>query len=208
MRSSHSLISRIHTLSILFLIRFIILPFDAVHILRFACQFCMPKSSPCSVAITFTNNRSAPCSAVLRHSPSSWAPVVHWSTLIPKALRSSRKHPIHFSFLCPPAQPAQSAPSGQRTSRTPAVSCPSCAPQSRKEDPPPAHYRLDSLASRFHERVQIGNRLVDVIILSPTDTASQETVMGSAKYVVVAHTRGLHAAQSYSIGSNTSAFSI
>ena len=42
---------------------------------------------------------------VLRHFPSSWAAVVHWSALMPKALRSSRKHPIH-SFSWPPTQPA------------------------------------------------------------------------------------------------------
>ena len=40
-------------------------------------------------------------SAVLRHSPSSWAAVAHWSALMPKALRSSKKHPVH-SFSCPP----------------------------------------------------------------------------------------------------------
>ena len=44
---------------------------------------------------------SAPCSAVLRHSPSFWAAVVHWSALTSKALRSSRKHPMH-SFSWPP----------------------------------------------------------------------------------------------------------
>ena len=45
--------------------------------------------------------RSAPNSAVLRHPPSSWAAVVHWSALIPKAQMSSRRHPIHSfaSFL-------------------------------------------------------------------------------------------------------------
>ena len=41
----------------------------------------------------------------LRHSPSSWAAVVHWSALIPKALWSSRRHPIHY-ISCPPTQPA------------------------------------------------------------------------------------------------------
>ena len=53
-----------------------------------------------SEAIHFAVKYSAPCSAVLRHSPSSWAAVVHWSALMPKALRSSRKHPIH-SLLAP-----------------------------------------------------------------------------------------------------------
>ena len=53
-----------------------------------------------SAAIHFAMKCSAPCSAVLRHSPSSWAAVVHWSALMPKALRSSRKHSIH-SFSWP-----------------------------------------------------------------------------------------------------------
>ena len=56
-------------------------------------------------ATHFAMKRSAPCSSTLRHSPSSWAKVVHWSALIPKALRSSRRHPIH-SFFCPLTQPA------------------------------------------------------------------------------------------------------
>ena len=37
-------------------------------------------------AIHFVMKRFTPCSAVLHHSPSSWAAVVHWSALIPKAL--------------------------------------------------------------------------------------------------------------------------
>ena len=66
---------------------------------------CMPYSSlGFSAAIHFAMKCCAPCSAVLRHSPSSWAAVVHWSALMPKALRSSRKHPIH-SFSWPPTQP-------------------------------------------------------------------------------------------------------
>ena len=54
-----------------------------------------------SAAIHFAMKCSAPCSAVLRHYPSSWAAVVHWSAFMPKALRSSKKHPVH-SFSCPP----------------------------------------------------------------------------------------------------------
>ena len=50
-----------------------------------------------SAANNFAMKCSAPCSAVLRHSLSSWAAVVHWSALMPKARRSSRKHAIHFS---------------------------------------------------------------------------------------------------------------
>ena len=62
---------------------------------------CRSSALAFSAAIHFAMKCSAPCSAVLRHSPSSWAAVVHWSALMSKALRSSRKHPIH-SFSCPP----------------------------------------------------------------------------------------------------------
>ena len=58
-----------------------------------------------SATIHFAMKCPAPYSAVLRHSPSSSAAVVHWSALMPKALRSSKKHPIH-SFSWPPTQPA------------------------------------------------------------------------------------------------------
>ena len=38
-------------------------------------------------------------------------------------------------------------------------------------------------------RVQIGNRVVGAIMLSPTDASSQESVVGSAQRVVVARAR-------------------
>ena len=59
---------------------------------------------------SFLMKCSAPCSAVLCHSPSlSWAAVVHWSALMVKALRSSRKYPIHsISWL--PTQPVPLTP--------------------------------------------------------------------------------------------------
>ena len=66
---------------------------------------CQSPALAFSAAIHFAMKRSAPCSAVLRHSPSSWVAVVQWSAVMPKALRSSRKHPIH-SFSWPPTQPA------------------------------------------------------------------------------------------------------
>ena len=49
-----------------------------------------------SAAIHFAMKRPDPCSTVLRHSPWSWAAVVHWLALIPKALRLSTKRPIHY----------------------------------------------------------------------------------------------------------------
>ena len=66
---------------------------------------CRSPALAFSEAIHFAMKRSAPCFDVLHHSPSSWAAVVHWSALMPKALRSSKKHPI-YSFSCLPTQPA------------------------------------------------------------------------------------------------------
>ena len=66
---------------------------------------CMPWSSPsfrCSGP--FRREMFRPLSAILRHSPSSWAAVVHWSALMPKALSSSRRYLIH-SFSCPSHSP-------------------------------------------------------------------------------------------------------
>ena len=52
--------------------------------------------------------------------------------------------------------------------------------KSRKQDP---------LTSRLEKRVQIVNRVVGAFVLSPTDVASQEPVVGSAQRVVVARAR-------------------
>ena len=47
----------------------------------------------------------------------------------------------------------------------------------------------DALTSRLDKRVQIGNRVVGTIVLSPTNAARQEPVVGSAQCVVVASAR-------------------
>ena len=75
-----------------------------------------------SAAIHFAMKRSAPCSVVLRHFPSSWAAVVHWSALMPKAGNTS-------STLLPGPPRSPRPPSILQTSRTSAVSYPPCAPQ-------------------------------------------------------------------------------
>ena len=62
---------------------------------------CQSPALTFSAAFHFAMKRFATCSAVLRHSPSSRAAVVQWLALIPKALRSSRRHPI-YSFFWPP----------------------------------------------------------------------------------------------------------
>ena len=59
----------------------------------------------------------------------------------------------------------------------------------REQDPPLAQYRLDALASRLHEGVEVGDRVVGAIALSLSDAAGQEAVVGSAQDVVVARAR-------------------
>ena len=81
-------------------ILFLVLPVTFGHTIA-----CRSPTLAFSAAIHFAMKCSAPCSAVLRYSPSSWAVVVHWSALMPKVLRSFRKHPI-YGFSWPPTQPA------------------------------------------------------------------------------------------------------
>ena len=66
---------------------------------------CRNASLALSAAIHFAMKRYVPCLAVLSHSPSSWAAIVHWSVFIPKSLRSPRRHLIH-SFSCPSEETA------------------------------------------------------------------------------------------------------
>ena len=61
--------------------------------------------------------------------------------------------------------------------------------KSRKQGPPPCVKSPRCLTFRFDKRVHIGNRMVGAIVLSPTDAASQEPVVGSAQCVVVARGR-------------------
>ena len=101
---------------------------------------CRSPALASSAAIDFAMKRSAPCPAVLRHSSSSWAAVVHWWTFMPKTLRSSRRHPIH-SF--PPSPHAARAPhqcyehDALRQSRVLHT-----RHKSREQDPPPRNLAL------------------------------------------------------------------
>ena len=63
---------------------------------------CRSPAPAFSEAIHLAIKCSAPCSAVLRHFPSIWTTVIHWSMLMSVALRSSRKHPFTF-FPAPQA---------------------------------------------------------------------------------------------------------
>ena len=133
---------------------------------------------------------SAPCSAVLRHSrSSSWAAVVHWSALMPKALRSSRKHPIH-SFSWPSTQPAPLLTSSPNITHFGSL-----VSSMRATNPAKKIHLLRKVASilslpvLINKRVQIGNRVVGAIVLSQIDAGSQEPVVGSAQRVVVARAR-------------------
>ena len=117
---------------------------------------CRSQALTFSAAIHFAIKRSSSCSAVLCHFPSSSANVVHWSALIPKALGSSRRqthHPLFFLAPCAARAPHQfSEHHALRQSRVlPARH------KYRKQDPPPAHNRLDALTSHVYEGVQIGN---------------------------------------------------
>ena len=88
---------------LLWVILFLVLPVSFGHTTT-----CYSPALDFSAAIHFTMKRSAPCSAVLRHSLSSWGLQSSrslWSALMSKALSSSRKHPIHY-FSCPLTQPA------------------------------------------------------------------------------------------------------
>ena len=77
------------------------------------------------------------------------------------------------------------------------------------QEPPPAHNRLDALTSRLHiMRVKIGNRVVRAIVLSPTDAASRETVVGSAQRVVEARALAPREAAAQHFVSSTLALSI
>ena len=117
-----------------------------------------------SAGIRFAIKRFTPCSAVLRHSPSSWAAVVRWSALIPKALRSSKRHPL-YPFSWPPTQPAHH-------SSPPNITVLHARHKCREQDPPPAHNHLDALPSRLYKRARMRSRLVGSIVLSSTDAAS------------------------------------
>ena len=89
--------------------------------------------------------RTSRCAAYLLDHPGD--------TLMPKVLRSSRKHPIH-SFSCPLhaacASHQFSEDHALRQSRVLHV-----RHESREQDPPTAYSRLDALPSRLDKRVQI-----------------------------------------------------
>ena len=62
-------------------------------------------------------------------------------------------------------------------------------PKPREQDSPLEQYRLDALAPRLHEGVEVGDRVVGAIVLLPFDSACQEALVGSAQRVVVARAR-------------------
>ena len=140
-----------------------------------------------SAAINFAMKRSAPCSAVMRHSPSSWSAVVNWSALKPEALEVVQETPRPLFFL-----PAHTARDPHQFSEHHALRQSRvlhARHKSRKQDPPPALNRLDALTSRLDERVQIGYQVVGAFVISPTNAATQEAVVGLVQRVVVARAR-------------------
>ena len=103
-----------------------------------------PAALAFSAAIYFAMKRPALCFAVLRHSPSSWAAVVHWSALIAKALRSS-KDTQSTLFLAPPRSPRPHQFFKHHALRQSRIL--HTRHKSREQDPPPAHNHHDALTS-------------------------------------------------------------
>ena len=159
----------------------LVLPVTFGHVT--ACRSAALAFSP---AIHFVMNNSAPCFAVLCHSSSSWATIVHLSGWMPKTLRSYRRHPTH-SFYCPPAEPAPPTSSPSITHSGSLVS------SMRATNPANRIRLLRSVASMLSlpvfTRVSVGDRVVGAIVLSPSDAAGQEAVVGSAQRVVVTRAR-------------------
>ena len=140
-----------------------------------------------SAAIHFAMNYSAPCFAVLRRPPSSRAAVI----LVGVDAESSEvvqetPHPLLF-FLAPiqPTPPTDSPNITHFGSPVPSVRATNPANKS------PLHEvaSLLSLSVLINKRVQIENRAVAAVVLSPTNAASQETVVRSAQRVAVARAR-------------------
>ena len=59
----------------------------------------------------------------------------------------------------------------------------------RKQDPPLAQRRLDSLDPRLHKGFEVGDLVVGASALSPSGAAGQNAVVGSAQRIVVARVR-------------------
>ena len=137
-----------------------------------------------STVIHYATKRCAPCSAALRHTSSSRDAFVHWSCQTESSeIHQEKPHPLLF-FLPLDTARARNQFSEHHALRQSRILL--ACHRSREQDPPPAHNRLDALTSRLHERVQIENRMVGAITLSPIDSVSQEAVVSAAQRVAVA----------------------
>ena len=150
---------------------------------------CRSRALTFSAAMHFAMKHSAPCSAILRHSPSSWAAVVHRSVLIPKAPRSSRKNLI-YSVSWPPTQPTPptSSPNIKHFGSLVASTRDTFAVnkiQLRRIIAAMSSLPVFLSVSKY----LVGIRIVCAIVL-PTDEASQEAVAGLAQRVVMTLARG------------------
>ena len=162
---------------------------------------CLSPAPTFSAAIYFTVKRSAPFPAVLRILPRPRRQLCtgHHRTFHPFSRRLApfflvpgcgcplvgidterseivQETPHLLFFLAPNAAHASHQFSEHHTLRQCRVL--HSRHKSREQDPPPAHNRLDTLTSRLHKRVQIRNRVVGAIVLSPTDTASSGSCGG------------------------------
>ena len=122
--------------------------------------------------------RSARYSAAFHHSS---RPLVGVDTERSELVQET-PHPLFFL----PPHAARAPPSFLRTHPIRRSRVLHARHKFREQDPPPAYNRLDALTSRLDKRVQIGNCVVCVIVLSLTDAASQEAFVRSAQRVVVA----------------------
>ena len=157
---------------LLWAISFLVLPVTFGHTTS-----CRSLALIFSVTIYFAMKRSTPCSDILRHSPSSWAAVVHWSAFYTESTEVVQETPHQLLFLAPDVARAPHQLSAHQVLRQSRNL--NARHKSRQKDSSRAYNRLDALTSRLDKRVQIGNRVVGTIVLSPTNAASQEAVVGS-----------------------------
>ena len=93
----------------------------------------------------------------------------------------------HPFFLLPPAEPAPPTSSPNITHFGSLVS------SMRATNPVNRIRLLRSIASILSlEGVKVGDRVVGAIVLSPSDAAGQEAVVGSAQRIVVTRARAPH----------------
>ena len=114
---------------------------------------CRSRALIFSATIYFAMKRSTSCSDILRHPPSSWAAVVHWSAFYTESTEVVQETPHQLLFLAPDVARAPhqlSAHHALRQSRNL-----NARHKSRQKDSSRAYTLLDALTSCLDKRVQI-----------------------------------------------------